>query len=914
MRLENILTAPKKRWLEEKHQSLGNFLAQFPISEIHTFAQYYSRDADYSIFMDYSQSINLHSTQTHLLGLTDMAQKAIQSSLAISDQIQDDYDLLIRHLASKALEEKHNTFRKEALDIQSLLNLFINNQHENASELFPIYQSVSAHYREFLLSFDQFLGGVDEYLSALKAIFEPEKDEQKPPKEKEELISESLSEINHSDSSEEHHPLIASVCLENEKKIKSLFEIQIEQLQKELDNLHVQKDEESQRQWRLKRAEMSKLTCEASIHFEADGDYHRAAKYFYEAFLLGNQPAYKRLYSKTLKFSDKNVLPLPPLDDPKPDLLFYKGLQALGGIGQPKQANLAVQYFQAAAELRYAPAQANLGWMYASGRGVQKDDFQAVHWFRLAAGHGHAVAQHNLGGMYKNGQGVQRDYAQAVYWYRLAADQGLAAAQNTLGWMYENAEGVQRDYAQAVRWYRLAAEQGYVPAQYTLGWMYKNAEGVRQDNAQAVRWYRLAAEQGDASSQNNLGFMYRDGQGVQQDDAEAVHWYRLAAEQGLAAAQYGLGWVYRYGRGVQQDDAEALHWYRLAAEQGHADAQHILAGVYENKGVPFRAEDRQLYRRDHQILKIAAARNYLERLAQAQDFGARYHLEMIQNSAPPNTLVELAKNLPDLFWQELSADSFITDENRFFWMEQLFNEQNRRKDFLETKAKFLSRPRLSEYHYASVCMALARYHYARLSQMAKGHNLLETPKDGETHFCVDLSKLPQASEAMDNLLKILAIISEEHEDYAEAQLISAHLCYIKNAQGPEWKQHLTLCVQSDPQQKWISTKPELSEYEDVLHLLKTYEKFGDSPEDEIKKSALRSKQVSEDSKSFLPLLRLSLLTETPEKRQHYLISLKAVDENFSDSKKWLDRLKKDAAIDAKKEQALLEDMAGLSPR
>jgi TPR repeat protein len=876
MRLENILTAPKKRWLEEKHQSLGNFLAQFPISEIHTFAQYYSGNADYSTFMDYSQSINLQSTQTHLLGLTDMAQKAIQSSLTISDQIQDDYDLLIRHLASKALEEKHNTFRKEALDIQSLLNLFINNQHENASELFPIYQSVSAHYQEFLLSFDQFLGGVDEYLSALKAIFEPEKDEQKPPKEKEELISESLSEINHSDSSEEHHPLIASVCLENEKKIKSLFEIQIEQLQKELDNLHGQKDEESQRQWRLKRAEMSKLTCEASIHFEATSDYQLAAKYLYEAFLLGNQAAKKRLYLEASKFSDKNAVPLPPLNDPTPKLLFYKGLQAVSGIGQPKQANLAFQYFQAAAELGYAPAQATLGWMYQEGLGVQKDDFQALYWCRLAAEQGYVVAQHNLGWTYQNGQGVQQDDAEALHWYRFAAEQGSASGQNNLGWMYRNGLGVQQDYAQALHWYRLAAEQGH------------------------------------ASGQNNLCWMYQNGLGVQQDNAQALHWYRLTAEQGLAAAQYNLGWLYRNGRGVQQDYAEALHWYRLSAEQGEADALTTLGLMYENNQAPFRAEDRQLYRRDHQILKIAAARTYLERLAQAQDFGARYHLEMIQNSAPPNTLVELAKNFPDLFWQELSADSFITDENRFFWMEQLFNEQNRRKGFLETKAKFLSRPTLSEYHYASVCMALARYHYARLSQMAKGHNLLETPKDGETRFCVDLSKLPQAAEVMNNLLKILAIISEEHEDYAEAQLISAHLCYIKNSQGPEWKQHLTLCVQSDPQQKWISTKPELSEYEDVLHLLKTYEKFGDSPEDEIKKSALRSKQVSEDSKSFLPLLRLSLLTETPEKRQHYLISLKAVDENFSDSKKWLDRLKKDAAIDAKKEQGLLEGMAELS--
>ena len=77
--------------------------------------------------------------------------------------------------------------------------------------------------------------------------------------------------------------------------------------------------------------------------------------------------------------------------------------------------------------------------------------------------------QYNLGFMYANGRGVQRDDAEAVRWYRHAAEQGNATGQYSLGFMYANGRGVARDDAEAVRWYRRAAEQGNATGQYNLG-------------------------------------------------------------------------------------------------------------------------------------------------------------------------------------------------------------------------------------------------------------------------------------------------------------------------------------------------------------------------------------------------------------------------------------------------------------
>jgi len=118
---------------------------------------------------------------------------------------------------------------------------------------------------------------------------------------------------------------------------------------------------------------------------------------------------------------------------------------------------------------------------------------------------GDAEAQSALGYMYANGTGVPKDDAEAVKWFRKAADQGNAMAQNNLGYMYANGTGVPKDDAEAVKWYRKAADQGNMFAQYNLGFMCENGNGLHGDDAEAVRWFRKAADQGNVAAQSNLG-------------------------------------------------------------------------------------------------------------------------------------------------------------------------------------------------------------------------------------------------------------------------------------------------------------------------------------------------------------------------------------------------------------------------
>jgi len=67
-----------------------------------------------------------------------------------------------------------------------------------------------------------------------------------------------------------------------------------------------------------------------------------------------------------------------------------------------------------------AKAQASLGFMYYSGKGVRRDDDQSLFWFRQAAEAGQPTAQFFLGLQYFYGRGVARDLALAYSWCDIA--------------------------------------------------------------------------------------------------------------------------------------------------------------------------------------------------------------------------------------------------------------------------------------------------------------------------------------------------------------------------------------------------------------------------------------------------------------------------------------------------------------
>ncbi len=237
-------------------------------------------------------------------------------------------------------------------------------------------------------------------------------------------------------------------------------------------------------------------------------------------------------------------------------------------------AELSAMSLYETAERGDAEAQFNLGMMYSTGLGIEKDDAAAFRWIYKAAEQGHAEAEFIVGLMFDEGRGTTKDEGEAVKWYRKAADHSEPRAQHQLGRAYALGHGVAEDLQEAIRWYTLAAEQGVVRAQLSLGVLYDSGSGVNKDPKEALRWYLKAADRGDAEAQFFAGLIYKEDF---KNAKEAVRLFRSAAAQGNADAQISLGIMWVYGTGTPKNYVEAYKWLTLglAGEPESAEAREL---------------------------------------------------------------------------------------------------------------------------------------------------------------------------------------------------------------------------------------------------------------------------------------------------------------------------------------------------
>jgi hypothetical protein len=151
---------------------------------------------------------------------------------------------------------------------------------------------------------------------------------------------------------------------------------------------------------------------------------------------------------------------------------------------------------------------AGMSWSADFQKGVDAynrgDYATALREWKPLAEQGNAPAQTNLGVMYAKGRGVPQNFETAMKLHTLAAEQGNVLAQFNLGLMYEDGHGVPKNYKTAVRWYRLGAEQGYARAQSNLGAMYADGQGVLQDYVRAHMWFDIAASSGHENIMENV--------------------------------------------------------------------------------------------------------------------------------------------------------------------------------------------------------------------------------------------------------------------------------------------------------------------------------------------------------------------------------------------------------------------------
>ncbi len=259
------------------------------------------------------------------------------------------------------------------------------------------------------------------------------------------------------------------------------------------------------------------------------------------------------------------------------EALYQQGTNYLNGKnGQPKNTAKGLELLHSSAALGNMSAQAQLGYIYSTGKGVAVDPEKSFKWSRKAAKQGHKISQYNVALDFSKGNGVGEDKTEAAKWFRKAADQNYLNAQYRLGRAYYDGDGVRQDYSQAAAWYTKAAQSGHINSQKSLGSLYENGEGIPRDFSQAYYWYKKAADQNDAWSQQNLGFLFDDDDNPEKNAEKSFFWFKKAAEQDLRISQKVVGRYYEYGHGTPKDIHKAMYWYQKSSDQGYKGATEAL--------------------------------------------------------------------------------------------------------------------------------------------------------------------------------------------------------------------------------------------------------------------------------------------------------------------------------------------------
>lgn len=194
---------------------------------------------------------------------------------------------------------------------------------------------------------------------------------------------------------------------------------------------------------------------------ELDETYIRTAK----RDLVGLWPSEQRAFLDRLearKSALVQTLPVTPPPtiaktptpgkDTEAQAWFEEGMKYEFGYQKTKDYAEAARLYDRAASRGFAPAQAQLGYLYQTGTGVPENPRKAFELYTKAAESGDELGQFRLAVAYINGVGTVRDASAARQWLTKASENGNQQAQLMLGLMLQQGAGGEKNEFSARRW------------------------------------------------------------------------------------------------------------------------------------------------------------------------------------------------------------------------------------------------------------------------------------------------------------------------------------------------------------------------------------------------------------------------------------------------------------------------------
>jgi TPR repeat protein len=234
-------------------------------------------------------------------------------------------------------------------------------------------------------------------------------------------------------------------------------------------------------------------------------------------------PGLARAQSADLVLCDR--LAADPADPDKP--ADVKGVAEIAAADLPT----AIKYCRTASNASRR-AMYQLGRAYAANRQIR----EAIGAWRKAADKGSSSAMVELGVLYATGAGADKDDDQARKLFERAAAAGNPRGVTNLAAL---SGGVSADPARARELLTKSAETN-AEAQYQLGLMMADGTGGPQDDSGARRLFEKAAAQNHPGALERMGAFTQEGRGGPKDASAAKAYYERASALGDEEAKKAL--------------------------------------------------------------------------------------------------------------------------------------------------------------------------------------------------------------------------------------------------------------------------------------------------------------------------------------------------------------------------------------
>ncbi len=208
-----------------------------------------------------------------------------------------------------------------------------------------------------------------------------------------------------------------------------------------------------------------------------------------------------------------------------------------------------------------------LGYMYLFGEnGVEKDEKKAFKYYEMAAKKDDVIALNNLGSLYYSGIGTEKNVAEATKLFEKATQLGNYESGVNLAFIYltQNSNPDAKMRSTIVRLFNQAAEADNIVAQYMMGMIYYKGYAIAKNDVKAFNYIRQAARSYD-EAQYKLAEMYINAEGTTLNYKKAVINFTKAAKQGNIKAMITLADILSEGKNYPKNDYDAYIWYNIAS-------------------------------------------------------------------------------------------------------------------------------------------------------------------------------------------------------------------------------------------------------------------------------------------------------------------------------------------------------------